>query len=350
MTGGMICASCRDEVPLRKFCDRCGTFQKRRPHEWKDVIAKAEDCRSHDILFAAAPPDARSEFFAALREKGEHARIGRVLALIKDKKPEDWAWLARGLAGEGKAEELCSIFLKIDERLWPAEVYAAWFDVCSGKPERKGEALRSLAGIRKREDSGEIFEAYYLRALGFEKEGRSEDAKAIYERFVNENIPYKDAFSRYMRLSGQAPGKSAKETARAAETRAGAASTSEKYEILRQIGSGGMGIVYEAVNVRLKKRVALKKMRPELSLNIREKQRFLAEAQRVAELHHPNIVDIYDIYEAEDAVYLVFELIEGHGVDEILNRGEKFEVAEAVRIASAACLALEYAHENRVIN
>ncbi|MFH1956903.1 MAG: protein kinase [bacterium] len=124
----------------------------------------------------------------------------------------------------------------------------------------------------------------------------------------------------------------------------------EKYEILREIGRGGMGIVYEAVNKKLGKKVALKKMKEELAINPREKERFLKEARRVAELHHPHIVDIYDIVEEGNDIFLVFEFVDGKTIEQILNSGKKFEVKEAVKVLNQVCEALKYAHSKKIIH
>ena len=67
-------------------------------------------------------------------------------------------------------------------------------------------------------------------------------------------------------------------------------------------------------------------------------------------LHHPNIVDIYDICEQDGNVYLVFELVKGETVDEMLNRGKRPAIKEALRIACDVCRALEYAHGRRIIH
>ncbi len=123
-----------------------------------------------------------------------------------------------------------------------------------------------------------------------------------------------------------------------------------KYEILREIGRGGMGIVYEAVNRKIGKKVALKKLKEELSVNPWERKRFLEEAQRVAELHHPNIVDIYDIAEENREIYLVFEYAEGRTIEEILNEGKKFNVKETCEIGGRVAKALEYAHGKKIIH
>lgn len=123
-----------------------------------------------------------------------------------------------------------------------------------------------------------------------------------------------------------------------------------KYEILREIGRGGMGVVYEAMNKEIHKKVALKKMRDELAINPRDKERFLAEARHVAVLHHQNILDIYDMFEQERNVYIVFEYVDGETVETILNRKIKLTLEETIKIALSVCEALHFAHNHKVVH
>ena len=123
-----------------------------------------------------------------------------------------------------------------------------------------------------------------------------------------------------------------------------------KYKLLREIGRGGMGIVYETLNKEIGKKVTIKKMKEELAINLREKKRFMEEAKRVADLHHPNIVDIYDMFEEGGNVYLVFEYVDGETVDNILNHKIRYGLEETKRVILAVCSALEYAHNKRIIH
>ena len=79
-------------------------------------------------------------------------------------------------------------------------------------------------------------------------------------------------------------------------------------------------MVYEAVDQSLGRKVAIKKMNEEIKVNEREKQRFLEEARTVALLRHPNIVEIYTIFEEDDNIYLVFEYISGLTLDRLLDK------------------------------
>jgi tetratricopeptide (TPR) repeat protein len=123
-----------------------------------------------------------------------------------------------------------------------------------------------------------------------------------------------------------------------------------QYEISRQIGAGGMGMVYEGTDRSLGRRVAIKKMRDELRLNARERDRFIIEAKTVASLHHPNIVDIYAIAEEGEDVYLVFEYVDGKTVHDLVQLKGRLDPAESVRVTQAMGEALTYAHAHGVIH
>ncbi|MCM2304067.1 MAG: protein kinase, partial [Elusimicrobia bacterium] len=123
-----------------------------------------------------------------------------------------------------------------------------------------------------------------------------------------------------------------------------------QYEISRQIGAGGMGMVYEGTDRSLGRRVAIKKMRDELRVNARERDRFIIEAKTVASLHHPNIVDIYAIAEEGEDVYLVFEYVDGKTVHDLVQLKGRLDPAESVRVTRAMGEALTYAHSRGVIH
>ncbi len=123
-----------------------------------------------------------------------------------------------------------------------------------------------------------------------------------------------------------------------------------QYQMIRSIGSGGMGVVYEAVDKSLDRRVAVKKMRDEVRMDPAERQRFVQEARTVASLHHPNIVDIFAIVEDDQDVYLVFEHVAGKTLAELLRERDTFDLAQARKILAGACAAVEHAHKNKVIH
>ena len=99
-------------------------------------------------------------------------------------------------------------------------------------------------------------------------------------------------------------------------------STLGPYEIVSQLGQGGMGVVYLAQDPRLKRQVAIKLLPPDLTRDATAKQRFLQEAQAASALDHPNICTIHEINETADGqLYLVMAHYEGETLKERIARG-----------------------------
>jgi Tol biopolymer transport system component len=92
------------------------------------------------------------------------------------------------------------------------------------------------------------------------------------------------------------------------------------YRLERKIGAGGMGIVYEAEDTRLGRRVALKVLPAEMASDAARRARFEREARAIAALNHPNIVTLHSVEEAEGIAFLTMELVEGRRLTELLER------------------------------
>src|SRR6058998_312180 len=126
-----------------------------------------------------------------------------------------------------------------------------------------------------------------------------------------------------------------------------------RYNIERTLGKGAMGVVYEGIDPRLGRRVAIKTI---LKSHLDEdtakdySMRFVREAQAVARLNHPNIVQVYDFGEEGDIAYLVMEFIRGDELKSTLSTGRQFDRKECVRIMCELLDALDFAHEAGVIH
>jgi serine/threonine-protein kinase len=125
----------------------------------------------------------------------------------------------------------------------------------------------------------------------------------------------------------------------------------DKYELLREIGRGGMGIVYEAIDKKLNRRVVIKCLKEEIAIKERIKKEFIESCKRVARLdEHPNIVKIYEFFEQDNKIYVVFEYVEGRNLDSILDEKGKLSLKEAIAILLPVLDALSFAHERNIIH
>jgi Tol biopolymer transport system component len=123
----------------------------------------------------------------------------------------------------------------------------------------------------------------------------------------------------------------------------------ERYQIEREIGSGGMAIVYLARDLRHHRSVALKVLKSELAA-VLGGERFLSEIRVTANLHHPNLLQLFDSGEADGRLFYVMPYVAGESLRARLNRERQLPVEEAVRIASQVASALHYAHRHGVIH
>ena len=123
-----------------------------------------------------------------------------------------------------------------------------------------------------------------------------------------------------------------------------------RYALERPLGHGGMAIVYLAHDRELRRPVAIKVLGPPLALDPEFVGRFRREATIVARLSHPNIVQIFDLGEEEDRLYIVMEYVEGESLAALLAREERLAPEQAVELAQQVCLALECAHTEGVVH
>ena len=121
------------------------------------------------------------------------------------------------------------------------------------------------------------------------------------------------------------------------------------YEVLGELGRGGMGVVYKARQIGLNRLVAIKMILTGANADPRERARFHSEAESVARLQHPNIVQIYDISQKEGCPWFSLEFVDG---DSLYKRvaGRAVDPYEAAVILESLALAIDYAHERGVIH
>ncbi len=127
------------------------------------------------------------------------------------------------------------------------------------------------------------------------------------------------------------------------------AALADRYRLERELGSGGMATVYLAEDLRHRRNVAVKVLRPELAAVIGA-ARFLAEIQTTAHLQHPQILPLFDSGEVDGTVFYVMPFVEGNTLRDRLAREKQLPVADAVRIAVDVAGALDYAHRHGIIH
>ncbi|OGS01262.1 MAG: hypothetical protein A3G41_05915 [Elusimicrobia bacterium RIFCSPLOWO2_12_FULL_59_9] len=127
-----------------------------------------------------------------------------------------------------------------------------------------------------------------------------------------------------------------------------------RYDLVSVLGKGAMGIVYEGLDPRRNRKVAIKTiLKGHIDDEAASKEysmRFMREAQSVARLNHPNIVQVYDFGEQGDIAYIVMEYIKGKELKSFFDANERFELKESVRIMCELLDALDFAHEAGVIH
>jgi len=128
-----------------------------------------------------------------------------------------------------------------------------------------------------------------------------------------------------------------------------AAGLADRYEIGEEIGSGGMAIVFRALDIKHERNVAIKVLRPEIGLAIGT-ERFLQEIKTTAQLSHPNILSLIDSGNVDELLYYVMPLVEGETLRSRLSRDGQLSYEDALEIIKEIADALSYAHSRDILH
>src|SRR6266852_8875102 len=124
----------------------------------------------------------------------------------------------------------------------------------------------------------------------------------------------------------------------------------ERYEIIRLLGQGGMGAVYQAYDRELERQVALKVIRGDMAANPEILRRFKQELILARQITHKNVIRIFDLGQADGIKFITMEYVEGRDLHRLMRDGHKFTIEEKVRIIRQVCRALDVAHAEGVIH
>ena len=124
----------------------------------------------------------------------------------------------------------------------------------------------------------------------------------------------------------------------------------ERYQVVRLLGTGGMGAVFEAEHRVMQRRVALKFIKPEFTVSTTAVERFRREVRAAARLSHPNIVTTYDAEDAGSKLFLVMEYVEGVSLAQLVKDRGPLPIAEACEYIRQAASGLQHAHERGMVH
>ena len=122
------------------------------------------------------------------------------------------------------------------------------------------------------------------------------------------------------------------------------------YRVIRELGRGGMGLVYEAEHLRLGRRAALKLLTPDMAADSNVRERFVQESRLIAAIDHPNIIPIYDAGESGDTLYIAMRLVAGGDLARLIGREGKVGAERTLALIEQAAAALDAAHARGMVH
>ena len=192
-------------------------------------------------------------------------------------------------------------------------------------------------------------DAFYELGRAHERQEDLAGAIEVFERILSFDYHYKDAAACLERCKAALP-KHSGDTHPPATTPTVIPVAQKRYEIVRELGRGGMGVVYLARDSVLEREVAYKVLPEGLRGNPNALKNFLREAKAAAQLNHPNIVTVYDAGESEHGFYMAMELVDGTTLKEILRQRGPVSANAVVYILRQMASALSYAHGRKVVH
>ncbi|MBN1847520.1 MAG: CHASE2 domain-containing protein [Deltaproteobacteria bacterium] len=200
----------------------------------------------------------------------------------------------------------------------------------------------------------------YNLGLDYERKRMINKAVAVYEYIIQYDSKFRDLHERIPKLKEvlgslpllQAKGKKGESIMLTDNLEI--KPTVGRYEVIKELGQGAMGIVYKARDPKINRLLAIKTIR--FSDEFEEdkikdvKQRFFKEAEIAGKLSHPSIVAVYDVGEDYDLTYLAMEFLEGNDLREYCQKDSLLPLRKILRIISETALALDYAHKNEVVH
>jgi len=205
---------------------------------------------------------------------------------------------------------------------------------------------------------------FYDLAVFKEAHGEEPESLQLYEKILSYDFYFKDVQDRRRLLENkmftshtQSSFDSSKEALSSSDGRKSQIKhdlkgqvLNNRYEIMEEIGRGGMGVVYKALDRSLDRFVALKFLPSDFIRNTKDIEKFINEAKSAAKLNHRNIVTIHNIDQVEGDYFIVMEYVDGANLKEIIDLAKNLPLKTVKLICIQMCDALSYAHKSNVIH
>lgn len=307
-------------------------------YEGAGEFTRAGDCfsKASDALRASACYEKAGEFFGAGFALAHAKQWERAIPLLQ-KTREDHPQYPESRALLGRC------FYHLHQ-----------FEHCAATLENH------LTGERVR--SGNI-DYFWMLALAYEQLGKLEESRQVLLKIQSVNVDFRDIGQRLSNISNRismAKNEPAAGSAAIAPDHASAPPTAVmnmvenslgmRYRLDRELGRGGMGVVYQAHDTQLDRPVALKFLGTLLDEHEEYRKRFLREAQTAAKVSHPNIVAIYDIGANEGKAFIAMEYVDGVNLHRYIRQKGRLEPREAISIMVQACSALDAVHQAGIVH
>jgi tetratricopeptide (TPR) repeat protein len=193
-------------------------------------------------------------------------------------------------------------------------------------------------------------ELYYQLAALHEAAGKLQQAVEVYEKILAIDFHFRDVDARLESLRTLAAAQAASSGVPGVTDGKPGEPRSARYRIDRELGRGGMGIVFKAVDLVLDRTVALKVLPDQLRDNPQALRNFLREAKAAAKLNHPNIVTVYDAGEQDGRTYIAMEYVDGTTLKAIVKQRGPLAPRAILHVLSQVCEGLQYAHGHKIVH
>ncbi len=255
---------------------------------------------------------------------------------------------------EGMDAEAITVLQKVDpDRQDFSEASALLGDIFQARGQLSLAIKKLKQAIGERELDRDTMPVYYTLATICHANDEIAEAVDVFEKILAFDYHYKDVEHRLIEARERL--KTATTTETTLPEQGGARAQGDdgqpgRYQIVGELGRGGMGIVYKAKDTTLDRLVAYKVLPDALQENPQALRNFLREAQAAAKLNHPGIVTVYDTGAQDGRYYIAMEFVDGTTLKEILRRRGAIAPAGILHVLVQMCEALAYAHDKKVVH